>query len=68
MWIKKQQLELTIGQLISLRMKKEHDKAICCHLIYLTYNQSKLYEMPGWINEKPELRFPGEISMSQICR
>ena len=31
---------------------------------YLTYMQSTLWEMPGWMKHKLESRFPGEISIT----
>ena len=35
---------------------------ICCQCTYLTYMQSTLWEMPGWMNHKLESRLLGEIS------
>ena len=35
---------------------------IYCHSAYLTSMQSASHEMPGWMNQKLELRLPGEIS------
>ena len=37
-------------------------KAEYCHPAYLTYMQSTLYKMPGWMKHKLEVRLPGEIS------
>ena len=37
-------------------------KAVYCHPAYLTYMQSTLYKMPGWMKHKLEVRLPGEIS------
>ena len=37
MWVKKQQLEPCMEQLISAGLKKEYDRAVCCHPVYLTY-------------------------------
>ena len=42
---------------------KEYVKAIYCHSAYLTYMQSTLCEMLGWMKHKLELRLPGEISI-----
>jgi hypothetical protein len=39
MQVKKQQLELDMEQTDS-KLGKEYNKAICCHLAYLTYMQS----------------------------
>ena len=35
-----------------------------CYPAYLTYMQSTLYEMPGWMKHKLESRFPGEIPIT----
>ena len=35
---------------------------IYCHPVYLTYMQSILCEMPGWMTHKLESSLPGEIS------
>ena len=37
MWIKKQQLEHCIEQLIGSRLRKEYNRAVCCHPVHLTY-------------------------------
>ena len=37
-------------------------KAVYCHPAYLTYIQSTLYKMLGWMKHKLEVRLPGEIS------
>ena len=42
MWVKKQQLEPCMEQLTSSGLRKEYDKAVYCHPIYLTYTQSTL--------------------------
>ena len=56
MWVKKQQLELDMEQLIGSKLVKEYEKAVYCHpLIYAEYI------MPGWMNHKLESRFLGEI-------
>ena len=54
---------------------KEYIKAIYCHPAYLTYMQSTLCEMLGWMSHKLESRFLEEISTiskkyltSHICR
>ena len=33
---------------------KEYIKAVYCHPAYLTYMQSTLYEMPGWMKHRLE--------------
>ena len=40
MQVKKQQLELHIEQWTGSKLGKKYDKAVCCHLAYLTYKQS----------------------------
>ena len=62
MQIKMQQLELYMEQQTGSKLGKEYVKAVYCHPAYLTYMQSTLFEMPGWINHKLESRLLGEIS------
>ena len=62
MKVKKQQLELDIEQQSGLKLGKEYVKAVYCHPAYLTYMQSTLCEMPGWMKQKVESRLPGELS------
>ena len=50
MQVKKQQLELDMEQWTGSKLGKEYVKAVYCHLAYLTYMQSALYEMLGWVN------------------
>ena len=40
MHVRKQQLELDMGQWAGLKLGKEYVKAVCCHPAYLTYMQS----------------------------
>ena len=37
MWVKMQQLEPCIEQLVGLGLIKEYVRAVCCHSVYLTY-------------------------------
>ena len=46
------------------RLGKEYIKAVHCHPAYLTYMQSTLCEMPGWMKHKLESRLLGEISVT----
>ena len=62
MWVKKQQLELDMGQWTSSKLGKEYVKAVYCHPADLTYMQSTSCEMAGWINPKVKSRLLGEIS------
>ena len=50
MQVKKQQLELYMEQMIGSRLKKEYDRAVRCHPVYLTYMLSTPWEMPGWMS------------------
>ena len=49
-------------QQTSLKLRKEYDKDVYCHPVYLTSMKSILCKIPGWINHKVESRFPEEIS------
>ena len=48
MQIRKQQLELDMGQQTSSKQEKEYVKAVCCHLAYLTSMQSTSWETLDW--------------------
>ena len=61
---KKQQVELGTEQQTGSKFGKEYIKAVYCHLAYLTYMQSTSCKMPGWIKDKLESRFLGEISIT----
>ena len=67
MWVKKQQLEQDMEQLIGLKLGKECEKAVYYHSDYLTSMQSISCEMQDWMNHKLGSRLPGELS-HQICR
>ena len=62
MQIKKQQLELDKEQQTGSKSGKEYIKAVYCHPVYLTYEQSTSCKVLGWMNHKVESRFLGEIS------
>ena len=47
MWVKKQQLELDMAQLTSLKLGKEYNRAVYCAPVYLTYIQSTSCEILG---------------------
>ena len=65
MQVKKQQLELDLGQQTAgSKSEKESVKAVDCHPAYLTYMQSTSYEMLDWMKHKLESRLPGEISIT----
>ena len=63
MQIKKQQLEPHMEQWTASRLGKEY-VTVCCHPAYLTYMQSTLCEMPGWVKHKLDSRLLGEISIT----
>ena len=56
MWVKKQQLESYMEQLIGSRSRKEYNRAVCCHPVCLTYMLSTSWEMPGWMSYKLQSR------------
>ena len=63
MQVKKQQLELNVEQQTGSKLGKKYIKPVYCHPAYLTYMQSTLREMPGWMKHKLESRLPEEISI-----
>ena len=67
MQVRKEQLELDMEQQTGSKSGKEYVKAVYCQLIlpaYLTYMQSILCEMLGWMKHKLESRLPGEIAIT----
>ena len=46
------QLEPDMEQQTGSKSGKEYVKAVYCHCAYLTYMQSTLCEMPGWMKHK----------------
>ena len=46
------------------KKEKEYVKAVCCHPAYSTSMQNASCEIPGWMKQKLESRFPGEISIT----
>ena len=59
MQVKKQQLELDMEQQTDSKSGKEYVKAVYCHPACLTS-----CEMPGWMKQRLESRFLGEISIT----
>ena len=51
-------------QLTDSKLGKEYIKDVYCHPAYLTYMQSTLGEMPGWMKQKLESRLPEEIPIT----
>ena len=61
MLVKKQELRPWMEQLTGLGLRKEFDKAVYGHPVYLTSWESS-WEMPGWMSHKLGSRLPGETS------
>ena len=68
MQVKKQQLEPYMEQPTGSKMRKEYNKAVYSHPVYLTYMQNTSCKMLGWMNHKLESRLPGEISTTSDMR
>ena len=68
MQVKKQQLKPGMEQQTGSKLGKEYVEAVYCHVAYLSYVQSTLCEMPGWMNHKLESRLLEEISTTSVCR
>ena len=68
MQVKKQQLEPDIEQWTGLKLGKEYIKAIYCPSAYLTYMQSILCEMPGWMKLSWNQDCQEKYQQPQICR
>ena len=64
MQVKKQQLELDMGQETGSKLGKQYVKAVYCHIVYLTYMLSTSCEMLNRMKHKLESRLPGEISIT----
>ena len=64
MQVRKQQLEPDMEKETGSKLGKEYVKVAYCHLAYLTYMQSILREMLGWMKHKLESRLPGEMSIT----
>ena len=62
MQVKKQQLEPDMEQQTGSKLRKEYDKAVYDHPVYLTSMQSTSCEIPGWMNHKLESRLQAETS------
>ena len=64
MQVRKQQLELDMEQQTDSKLGKKYVKAVYCHPAYLTYMQSTPWETLGWMKNKLESGFPGELSIT----
>ena len=54
--VEKNQLESCMEQLIASRLRKEYNRAVCCHPVCLIYMLSISWEMLGWMSYKLESR------------
>ena len=68
MQVKKQYLELDMEQWTGSKLGKEYVKAVYCHPANLTYMQSTLHKMSGWMKHKLKSRLLGEISITADTR
>ena len=59
MQVKKQWLELDMGQQSGSNLGKKYVKSVYCHPAYLTYMQSTSCEMLGWMKHKLEIKTVG---------
>ena len=64
MQVKKQQLELDMEQQTDSKLGREYIKAVYCHPAYLTFMQSTLHRMLGWMKHKLESRLLEDISIT----
>ena len=51
MQVKKQQLEAYMEQWMGSKLGQDYIKALSCHSAYLTYMQSTVCEILGWMNQ-----------------
>ena len=65
---KKRQLEPDMEQQTGSKLGKEYVKAIYCPSAYLTYMQSILCEMPGWMKLSWNQDCREKYQQPQICR
>ena len=56
MQVRKQELVLDMEQWTGSKSGKQYIKAVYCQPAYLTYMQSTLCKMLGWLKHKPESR------------
>ena len=64
MRVKKQQLEPDMEQLTGSKFRKEYNKPVNCHPVYLTSMQSTSCKMLGLMKHKLKSGLPGEISIA----
>ena len=66
MWIKKQQLDPCMEQLVASRLRKEFDRTVCCHPVCLTYTLSTEECWAGWLTSWNQDRWEKHQQL-QIC-
>ena len=64
MQVKKQQLELDMEQQTASKLGNKYAKAVCRHLVYLSYMQNISCEKSGWMKHKLESRLLGDTSIT----
>ena len=64
MQVNMQQLELDMEKWTGSKLGKKYVQAVHCHPADLTYMQSTLCKMPGWMKHKLESILPGEKSIN----
>ena len=65
LWVKKQYLEHCMEQLTGSGLRKEYDKAVYCHPVYLTYTQLTSWE--GWWVTNWNQDWREKYQQPQIC-
>ena len=64
MQVNMQQLELDMEKWTGSKLGKKYVHAVHCHPADLTYMQSTLCKMPGWMKHKLESRLPEDMSIT----
>ena len=49
-------------QVTGSKLRKEYEKTVYCHPVYLTYTQGTSCKMLGWMSYKLESRLPRETT------
>ena len=60
--------EATVRTMHGLRLRKEYNRAVCCHPVCLTYTLSTSWEMLGWMSYILESRYTGETATTSDMR
>ena len=66
MWVKKQKSEPCMKQLIGSRLRREYNRAVCCHPVCLTYTLSTEECWAGWLTSWNQDRWEKHQQL-QIC-